>query len=292
MVEGLVDAIERLFGLAGGGLGMGPGLLDMILLGVVGVGTVRGYLRGGLQQAGSVGGLLLGIWAGTAYASEAADLISSYVQLPRSVDTEIGFIVVLLITRLLVRVGGETLGETMETFGMGSVNKGLGGAIGGYKAALLTSLVLTVGAEMGIPGPQVQSQSQWYNSVRQVLPATWSTAQSVAPRLGALRNAPANFLRKAETSIQSLGASGGSTYRDRLTGGKMRIDGDYSEPFTSQRSGSSEKTRWGRRASRTAGIGGVQEAMENIGETVKSALQGNRPTHSARSRPNGRRFNR
>lgn len=266
-MEGLAGATENMLsGLIGGGIGMGPGLLDMILLGVVGVGVVRGYLRGGLQQAGSVGGVLLGIWAGATYATEASELIGSYIRLPRSVDTEIGFIVVLAATRLLVRVGGETLGEAMEAFGMGSVNKGVGGLIGGYKAALLTSLLLLVGAELGIPNTRVQSQSQWYSSVRQVLPATWNAARSVVPEIGAMRNMPGNLLHLAETRAQSLGASVGGTYGNELAGGKMRIEEDYTEPFSEQRNTKAKRAR------RTAGVGGIQDLAESLGESLESIL--------------------
>lgn len=235
MMEGLINTLESIgTGLIGRGIRTGPEALDVILLGAVGAGIIRGYLRGGLQQASSIGSVVFGLWAGACCATDAADLISSYVELPRAVDAEIGFISAFVTAKLLVQVAGEVLGETVDTVGLGSLNKGLGGLIGGYKAALLTSALLFLGAEVGIPGPRVQSQSQWYHSVRQVLPTTWNTARSITPEIGSMRNAPRAFLRELKKRAQGLGNLPSVAHGSDLAGGEMRIEENYSKPFSNR----------------------------------------------------------
>jgi Uncharacterized membrane protein, required for colicin V production len=275
MMEGLIGSLKgALSGLIGGGISVGPELLDVILLGGIGMGVVRGYLRGGLQLASSMGGTIAGIWAGVNYATTGAQIIESYVSLPSAFRAEIGFIAVLVVTRLLVQVGGRGLGEILETVGFGVLNKGLGALIGGYKVALLASLLLIAGGKLDLPTSQTRMQSQWYQTIYKVLPATWNAAQTIAPGIGLLKNAPMTLLNEAKSQVQGLRPQAGTLSSSKRLGGRMRVRGSYQKPFSK---GAERKKN--RRAS--AEPSSSNNLVDQLTDTVASLLQGTEPLRQA-----------
>jgi membrane protein required for colicin V production len=67
-----------------------------------------------------------------------------------------------------------------------AVNRMAGGLLGGFKAALLLSVLFVLMARAELPGPEARQQSQLYEPVTQVLPRTWAAAAEHTSQLGRL----------------------------------------------------------------------------------------------------------
>lgn len=199
MVEGAVQSVwSSLSNIVTGGIGMGGGLLDVILLGVIGFGAIRGYMRGGVAQIGSLLGYAAGIWMGSRHASAGAAVIENYVRVPSGLEMAVGFLVVFAVVQLGVRGTSMAVGHVIEMAGLTSANRAAGGAFGAFKAALVASILLTVGGEVGIPDRQARAESKWYQPVQQTLPITWDILNSMIPEVGQLSEVKRNLLGEIE----------------------------------------------------------------------------------------------
>jgi hypothetical protein len=110
----------------------------------------------------------------------------------------VGFLVVFAVVQLGVRGTSMAVGHVIEMAGLTSANRAAGGAFGAFKAALVASILLTVGGEVGIPDRQARAESKWYRPVQQTLPITWDILNSVIPEVGQLSEVKRNLLGEIE----------------------------------------------------------------------------------------------
>ena len=172
------------------GLSMNTSLLDILLASAVLIGVVRGVMEGGLQEVAESAGVVLGIWGGVVKSEAGSHFLETYLGVPESIGGIAGFVAVFIGIRFAVKVLASGASYGAGVVGFGGIDRLLGGAIGGLKAALTASLLLILLGQVGIPSSQMQSESRWYEPVRQTLPVTWSVAQTVFPGLASLENLP------------------------------------------------------------------------------------------------------
>lgn len=207
LVGGVQDLLQRITG-TGMGLGVGPGILDLILAGFVAVGAVQGFLRGGVRQIGDLAGIVGGLWVGFHYADKGAALLERIGQIPDQMEMHLGFLAVFVAVQLGARLAALVASSAVGVIGLGGLNRAFGGALGGFKAALIASILLTVGGEVGVPDPQTKVQSRWYPPVKKVLPMTWRTAKGIIPssvisQAEDVSQLPKRLARKMEAQAKS-----------------------------------------------------------------------------------------
>lgn len=241
MVEGAVRSMwNSLTSLVTGGIGMGGGLLDLILVGAVGLGAIRGYMRGGVTQIGSLLGSVIGIWMGARHASQGAAVIEHYASVPSGLETPIGFLVVFAVVQVAVRGTSMAVGHVIEMAGMTGANRAAGGAFGAFKAALIASILLTVGGEIGIPDRQTRAESKWYQPVQQTLPVTWGVASNVVPGMSPLSEVKQDLLGEIEQLGSLSNLINGRSKISEKTGISIAVDG---KPFSNRSRRTRRRTR-------------------------------------------------
>lgn len=277
MVEGAVQSLwNGLSNLATGGVGLeiGGGMLDLILLGVIGLGAIRGYMRGGVEQIGSLLGSVIGIWMGVRHASEGAAAFESFASVPSELEAPIGFLIVFGVVQVAVRGISMMTGHVIDLAGMASANRAAGGAFGAFKAALMASILLAVGGKIGIPDRQARIESKWFRPVQQTLPATWGVLRSVIPEVGRLSQVKQNVLQEIRVlgSLRRVDENG-----SMIPGGNQGVAvATKGKPFSSAKTVEKtqlqreQKRRERRLRVRQAGPG----ALTTMGGHVQQAIEG------------------
>jgi membrane protein required for colicin V production len=162
--------------------------LDLILLGVIGGGSVRGWFTGATRQLVSTVGWLVGFILAAALMGPVGSAAVYVIGASERVAPVVGFIVVFVAALAGVAMLGHAARKTLEAVKLGGLDKLAGSALGGLKAALGLSLFLTVTALSPLPGgepwlisAETRARSLVHDPVRELAPATWLAIRAVVP---------------------------------------------------------------------------------------------------------------
>ena len=156
--------------------------IDFVMLVLITLGTVRGAMTGGINQLLSLAGIIVALLL----AAPLSGLVSE--QLIKHTDIAEEFIPILsfLVIFGLIQVGAYFLAELIEALlkavKLGVIDKFLGGFVGAFKAVLLIGIILFAVRFIGIPGKETREASFFYNSIYNIVPATWDFIVGNAPR--------------------------------------------------------------------------------------------------------------
>lgn len=162
--------------------------LDLILLAVIGLGIWRGMSTGATRQVVGAVGLVVAFWVGAVLMEPAGHLVVESVGLSPRIAPVAGFIVVF--SGVLAALAGVThfARKALDSLRMGFVDKGLGGILGGIRAALVLSVLLLVlggaalpGSDRLIGGEEGAQRSILYEPVRSLAPTLWEGFRALAP---------------------------------------------------------------------------------------------------------------
>jgi membrane protein required for colicin V production len=92
-----------------------------------------------------------------------------------------GFVVIFVGVQLVFLALSRLLEQVLETLSLSLVNRAAGGALGGFKAALLLSVLFLILAGMDMPGKKTRKQSSLYSPVARALPKTLDAASPYFP---------------------------------------------------------------------------------------------------------------
>lgn len=166
--------------------------LDLIILGVVGIGVWRGLRTGALHQLAATVGIVLAFWVAAAWMEPAGRLIVASLGLSGRLVPVLGFVGAFVAVLTAVLVGTRFVQKVVEGLKLSFVNKLAGAAFGGVRAAfglsvvlLLTSAVALPGGEPVLLGADTREGSVLYAPVHALAPAAWDLYQRVAPGLQA-----------------------------------------------------------------------------------------------------------
>jgi uncharacterized membrane protein required for colicin V production len=162
--------------------------LDLFLLAGLGVGVWRGLTIGfGRQLVSTIGLLLAFIVAAALMGPVGATVVESLGVSERTAPV-VGFVVVFAVVLGGVAAVGHAFRKVLEAFKLSSIDKFAGALLGGIKAALSLSILLTVTAftprEGGAPwliGAETREASALYEPVQAVGPEVWRLVELVTP---------------------------------------------------------------------------------------------------------------
>ncbi len=126
-------------------------LFDIIILTVLCFFAVKGLVRGLVNEASSLAGLLVGGWLAYRFHPLLAVPIKSALHLPAHLCSFLAFIVILLIIGICAHVVGNIITAALRLVMLGSLNRLGGLLIGVAEGALLLCLVLSVAASGFMP---------------------------------------------------------------------------------------------------------------------------------------------
>ena len=155
--------------------------LDWFILVVLTGGLIRGFVVGAVRQVASIAGLVVAFLLSVQFMHPIGALIVSSVGLSEAVAPIAGFVVIFVGVQLVFLALSRLLEQVLETLSLSLVNRAAGGALGGFKAALLLSVLFLILAGMDMPGKKTRKQSSLYSPVARALPKTLDAASPYFP---------------------------------------------------------------------------------------------------------------
>ncbi|PSQ95782.1 MAG: colicin V production CvpA [Bacteroidetes bacterium SW_9_63_38] len=155
--------------------------LDWFILVVLAGGLLRGFVVGAVRQVASIAGLIVAFLLSVQFMHPIGALIVSSVGLSEAVAPIAGFVVIFVGVQLVFLALSRLLEQVLETLSLTLLNRAAGGALGGFKAALLLSVLFLILAGMDVPSPKTRQQSALYAPVARALPKTLHAASPYFP---------------------------------------------------------------------------------------------------------------
>lgn len=189
--------------------------LDLLVMGVLGAGAFRGFFTGASRQLVSTVGWLLAFALAAALMDPVGEtVVESLGASPRTAPV-LGFVVVFGGVLAGVAAIGHVLRKGLEAVKLGGVDRLLGAAVGGLKAAFGLSVFLHVTGFAPLPGggpwlisEDTRERSLLYEPVRAVAPEAWRIARAVTP--GVQRTLAEKFNTWDEARRNAEDARGGA----------------------------------------------------------------------------------
>jgi membrane protein required for colicin V production len=132
-------------------------LIDIIIISVLCFFAVKGLVRGLVNEASSMAGLLLGGWLAYRFHPLLAVPIKSALHLPANLSSFLAFIIILLITGICAHIFGNVITSALKLVMLGSLNR-LGGVLIGFtEGALLLCMAFSI-ASSGFMPEQIRNK--------------------------------------------------------------------------------------------------------------------------------------
>ncbi|MDR0659134.1 MAG: CvpA family protein [Mediterranea sp.] len=121
------------------------GLIDIVILAIVGIGAFRGFLRGFIYQLASIAGWIAGFLAARALYLIVAEKLALYIH-DASVTTlrVVTFVAVWVIIPLLFTLAATFFTRVAKKLSLGTLNRLLGLLFGAAKWILIVGLLINV----------------------------------------------------------------------------------------------------------------------------------------------------
>jgi membrane protein required for colicin V production len=166
--------------------------LDLVILVVVLIGLARGFATGGIRQILSLAGVVLALLVSARLTSSIGERVAEMLGVSDSLAPIASFVVTFFVIQAAVFGLSRLLEKFLKALQLGILNRVLGGALGGFKAVLVVSLVLFVARFVGMPGQEAQQGSMLYGLVYPILPASWEFVAGRVPAVRSRGNLPEN----------------------------------------------------------------------------------------------------
>lgn len=132
-------------------------IIDIIIVMILCFFAIKGLVRGLVNEASSLAGLLLGGWLAYRFHPLLAVPIKSALHLPAHLSSFLAFIIILLITGICAHIIGNLITAALRLVMLGSLNR-LGGLLIGFaEGALLLCMSFSIAASGFMP-EQIRSK--------------------------------------------------------------------------------------------------------------------------------------
>jgi len=126
-------------------------IIDIIILSVLCFFAFKGLVRGLINEASSLAGLLFGGWLAYRFHPLLAAPIKSALHLPTHLASFLAFIIILLIIGICAHIIGNVITAALKLVMLGSLNR-LGGLLIGFsEGALLLCMVFSIASSGYMP---------------------------------------------------------------------------------------------------------------------------------------------
>lgn len=132
-------------------------LIDIIILSILCFFALKGLVRGLVNEASSLAGLLVGGWLAYRFHPLLAVPIKSALHLPAHLSSFLAFIIILLAIGICAHIIGNVITAALRLVMMGGLNRLGGLLIGVAEGALLLCMVFSIAASGFMP-EQIRSK--------------------------------------------------------------------------------------------------------------------------------------
>lgn len=126
-------------------------IIDIIILLVLCFFAIKGFVRGLVNEASSLAGLLIGGWLAFKFHPLLAAPIKSALHLPAHLSSFLAFIIILLITGICAHIIGNVTTAVLRLVLLGSLNRLGGILIGVVEGSLLLCMVFSIASSGFMP---------------------------------------------------------------------------------------------------------------------------------------------
>jgi membrane protein required for colicin V production len=126
-------------------------LLDIIILAVLFFFALKGLVRGLVNEASSLTGLILGGWLAYHFYPAVSAPIRTILHIPGNVASFLAFILLLLLTGIIAHIAGNIITTALKLVMLGGINRLGGIIIGAAEGALLMSLMFSTATSGFMP---------------------------------------------------------------------------------------------------------------------------------------------
>ena len=132
-------------------------LFDIIIFSILCFFAVKGLVRGLVNEASSLAGLLIGGWLAYRFHPLLAVPLKSSLHLPEHLCSFLAFIIILLITGISAHIVGNVVTAALKLVMLGTLNRLGGLLIGVAEGALLLCMVFSI-ATSGFMPEQIRNK--------------------------------------------------------------------------------------------------------------------------------------
>jgi membrane protein required for colicin V production len=156
-------------------------ILDLFIAAGLVIGVVRGLTTGAIRQVAGLVALVVVFFLSVQLMRPVGAWLAGALGLGEGIAPLVGFIVTFGVLYAVVLLLIHWLETVAGWLRLKSVNRLAGGLLGGFKAALLLSVLFITLAYVGVPGDESRRNSVFYDPVSSLLPVTWDAAASFLP---------------------------------------------------------------------------------------------------------------
>lgn len=174
--------------------------LDWLIIIILVGGLIRGYVVGAARQVASLIGLAVAFLFSVEFMGLVGREVVSALGVSDSFAPLVGFTVLFLGMYILFLVLSRLVEQVLDTLSLSFLNRAVGSAVGGVKAALLLSLLFLVLTGMEVPDQDTRGKSALYNPIAQFLPETIEATEQWFP---AAKDAAEELGRHVRSEVES-----------------------------------------------------------------------------------------
>lgn len=126
-------------------------LFDIIILSILCFFAVKGLVRGLVNEASSLAGLLVGGWLAYRFYPLLAVPLKNALHLPTHLSSFLAFVILLLIIGICAHIIGNVITAALKLVMLGSLNRLGGLLIGVAEGALLLCMVFSIATSGFMP---------------------------------------------------------------------------------------------------------------------------------------------
>lgn len=119
-------------------------VIDIVLLGFLLLGLIRGFLKGFFVEIASLVALVAGVYGAIHFSDYAASFFEDSVDWDEKYVNILAFTITFIVIVLAIALAGKALTKLADFAALGILNKLLGALFGGLKMALILSVLLNV----------------------------------------------------------------------------------------------------------------------------------------------------
>ena len=149
-------------------------VIDIVLLGFLLLGLIRGFLKGFFVEIASLVALVAGVYGAIHFSNYPASFFEDSVDWDEKYVNILAFTITFIVIVLAIALAGKALTKLADFAALGILNKLLGALFGGLKMALILSVLLNVfdklNTTMSFWDEAQTEQTVLYKPVKSVVP--------------------------------------------------------------------------------------------------------------------------
>ncbi|MGC9151195.1 MAG: CvpA family protein [Microbacter sp.] len=116
--------------------------LDWLFLALLGIGFIRGWIKGVIQQLVALAAFIVGIYVALAFDHSLAFWLSPHLHLVHQTALIVAFVLLFVACALVLLVVGKMVSAFFKIISLGWVDCGIGAVLGLLKVALIIGVAL------------------------------------------------------------------------------------------------------------------------------------------------------